>query len=302
MKLQVVSSVEGPDLDGVRELLDAVRVHDDHSALGEHKWLDLVHGGRRGMIGVIARLPDDDRVAGYAHLSCSPDAIPKQWALEAVVHPEHRNGSVELELVRRGLDEARAAGGGHLHLWVFRPTPTHDEIARALGLTRGRHLYQMRCPLPHPEAPRWPDDMEVRSFEPGRDEGAWLDVNNRAFRRHPEQGAWDMETLKRRMSESWFDPRGFLLAFQSGKLAGFCWTKVHADEHMGEIYVIGVDPEWEGRGLGRALVLAGMDWLAEAGLPTVMLYVDAANEPAVKLYEKLGYTVHHVDRAYVTDL
>jgi mycothiol synthase len=170
----------------------------------------------------------------------------------------------------------------------------------------------MRRPLPHPEAPRWPAGTVIRRFVPGRDEDAWLAVNNRAFAGHVEQGGWDRATLAQREAEAWFDPSGFLLAERdsgaspaspaaAGRLTGFCWTKVHRGG-LGEIYVIAVDPSAQGTGLGKALVLGGLASLAERGITTGMLYVDAANEGAVGLYRRLGFDVHHVDRAYVAEL
>lgn len=179
--------------------------------------------------------------------------------------------------------------------WVSRPTPEDDAAAAAEGLRWERDLYRMIRPLPVDE----PFDLDVRTFVVGRDEQAWLEVNNRAFEAHPEQGGWDRATLEARIAEPWFDPEGFFLHELGDRLAGFCWTKVHAAEGLGEIYVIATDPDFAGKGLGRQLVPAGLDHLARRGLRTGMLYVDAANERAVRLYADMGFTVEGVDRAYV---
>jgi mycothiol synthase len=185
---------------------------------------------------------------------------------------------------------------------VLDPAATTEAIAAHNGLTEGRTLFQMRVPLPVEDpvaaAAR---GVPLRRFEPGRDEEAWLEVNNAAFAEHPEQGGWDIDTLRQREAQPWFDPAGFLLHERDGRLAAFCWTKVHLDVSpvLGEIYVIAVHPDFHGLGLGKVLTVAGLDHLAHVGITTGMLYVDRDNVAAVALYRRLGFIPHRTDRAYV---
>jgi mycothiol synthase len=64
----------------------------------------------------------------------------------------------------------------------------------------------------------------------------------------------------------------------------------HGHEPIGEVYVVGVDPAHQGRGLGRSITVAGLRWLRARGLPEAMLYVEADNEPALAVYRSLGFT------------
>ena len=188
--------------------------------------------------------------------------------------------------------------------WVHGANADDDARGRRFGFTLERELLQMRVALPLPAPPRWPDDVTVRTFVPGQDEAAWVEVNNRAFAGHPEQGAWTVDMLRAREQEPWFDPDGFLLAFDADGLAGFCWTKVHPPQPphepdaLGEIYVIGADPSRHGKGLGRALTAGGLQSLADRGITVGMLFVDGANEAAVGLYRSLGFTTSRTDCAY----
>jgi mycothiol synthase len=160
----------------------------------------------------------------------------------------------------------------------------------------------MRVPLPLDDAVvTSAAHVATRPFERGRDEDAWIEVNNAAFAGHPEQGGWDVATLRQREAQPWFDPSGFLLHERDGRLAAFCWTKVHADAApiLGEIYVIAVHPDFHGLGLGKALSVAGLGHLAGVGITTGMLYVDRDNVAAVELYRRLGFTPHRTDRAFI---
>jgi mycothiol synthase len=287
------------DIAEVSLLLDAATRADEHRPLGEHKWLDLVHGGRSGFAGFVARLRRGGPLVGYAQVSRGHGT----WGVEVVVHPDRRSEQdhVGHDLLAATLSEIARQGGGHVHLWVPKPGTVSDKMTAECGLTKGRDLYQMRCSLP---VPGKHPVISTRPFQPGADEARWLVVNNRAFASHPEQGGWDLDTVLEREREPWFDAAGFLLHERDGRLAASCWTKVHDETSppMGEIYVISVDPDFQGLGLGKALTLAGLDYLARLPLSVGMLYVDSDNHVAVSLYESLGFTVDHVDRAYVGDV
>jgi mycothiol synthase len=314
--IEVKYQLDRSELASLNRLLSAVSEADDHPALDEHAWLDLVQGGRAGFAGLVARGAGEAEAVGYAQLSREAPPTGQgagSWALELVVDPGHRGpgSTVTADLLGRALQLVAAEGGGHLHLWVSKPSPSHDRLAAAAGLSPGRALYQMRLALPAEER----SELPVRPFVVGQDEQAWLEVNNRAFAWHPEQGGWSLATLQAREAQPWFDPSGFLLHEHGGRLAGFCWTKLHRhgpedvgsgdvgeNGDVGEIYVVAVDPDFTGRGLGRRLVLAGLEHMAAQGLPEAMLYVDATNRRAVKMYVDLGFVVNHIDRAYTGDI
>jgi mycothiol synthase len=213
----------------------------------------------------------------------------------------HVEDHLDAAALAADLDEIGRGGGGSVYVWVHEPTEGDDAVATAAGLTLGRDLHELRIPLP-PKDPT--PELAWRPFRAG-DEAAWVEVNNRAFSWHPEQGGWTVEMLQERLAEPWVDLDGFLVHERDGRMAGFCWTKVHDDHdpRLGEIYVIAVDPDFHGHGLGRALTLAGLDWMhRERGIDVGDLYVDGSNTAAMKLYEKLGFTPHRVDRAYAGDV
>jgi mycothiol synthase len=198
------------------------------------------------------------------------------------------------------ITEARRLGAAGIELKASPAGAVHEAMAEANGLTRHREVLRLGRDLPVGE----PWSLAVRPFRVGADEEAWLAVNNRAFAWHPDQGGWALADIVGREAEPWFDPDGFLVHERDGRLVAFCWTKVHAAERppLGEIFVIGVDPEAGGAGIGRAIVLAGLDHLAGRGLRDAILYVESTNERARALYDHLGFTVVWADRWWARDL
>ncbi len=289
--------MEHDDIANVNELLDAAARADGRRPLSDHLYLDLVNGGHNGFAGLVASEPGHDHPVAYAQVSRGNNS----YAFELVVHPHHRYemATIGPELIDAALEVIASDGGGTVNWWVYEPTSAHRQLAADAGLHIGRTLHQMRRSLPADVAV----PIETRDFIPGSDDEAWLSVNNRAFADHGEQGGWTLETFRQRRGEDWFDAAGFRVHEIEGRMAGFCWTKVHpatpTEPEIGEIYVIAVDPDFRGRGLGPQLTLAGLEHLSQRGISAALLYVDADNVAAVSMYERLGFSVSATNAAFV---
>jgi mycothiol synthase len=282
----------------VLALIEEGAAFDGQSAVSEQGRINLRGGARPGVRHLLVYGAEE--LLGYAQLDeTDPVEAP---AAELLIHPDHRAKGHGRALGRALL----TASGKRLRVWAHGGHPAARHLAGLLGLTLFRELRQMRRPLPGDALPEpvLPPGVIVRTFVPGVDDAAWLAVNAAAFAHHPEQGGLTQRDLDDRKAEPWFDPAGFFLAVreEDGAVIGFHWTKVHAADGLGEVYVLGIDPAAQGAGLGRALTTIGLRYLAhERGLRTAMLYVDADNVPAVTVYERLGFTTHEVDLMYRTE-
>ncbi|GIG23723.1 mycothiol acetyltransferase [Cellulomonas chitinilytica] len=241
-------------------------------------------------------------VVGYAQA----DVGAATWvSAELVVDPSRRRTGIGSRLLGRLRSEAAVVPGRTLQVWAHGDLPAARAFAGDAGMVVVRELWRMRLDLtsPRPERPL-PQGVRVRPFVPGQDEEAWRRVNSRAFAYHPEQGRMTSNDLRAREAEPWFDPAGFLLAEREGALLGSVWTKVHPSDEgrddghaaaVGEIYVVGVDPDAQGLGLGGALTALGLDHLAARGLSSAILYTGAENTVAIRTYTRLGFTKASAD-------
>ena len=279
----------------IRELIIAAGHHDGVAPVGEQVLRELAASGTEHLVA-----GDGAAVLGYLNLTAgSRDAAPMA---ELVVAPHARRRGIGAAMVRAAL--ARTDGGSRF--WAHGTLPAAQSTAQALGLATVRELLQMRRSLRRINTAVIPPGVSIRSYAGASDDAELLRVNNAAFSWHPEQGGWTAEDLAQRRAEAWFDPAGLFLAFDGPVLLGFHWTKIHSGkpgaERAGEVYVVGVDPAAQGRGLGRVLTEVGLaylaDRLADVDPAIVLLYVEADNTAALRTYQQLGFVVHSVDTAY----
>jgi mycothiol synthase len=286
----------------VRELFTAATEFDGVAPVGEQVLREL--GQER--TGHLLYPGAGNAVSGYLNLS--PPRDDEVAMAEMVVHPQARRRGIGTAMARATV----ARTGGSNHFWAHGTLEPARATASALGLRTIRELVQMRRSLRDTPDPVIPDGVRVRTYAGPSDDAELLRVNNAAFAHHPEQGGWSAVQIEERRNEPWFDPAGLFLAFgdsassvedDSDGLLGFHWTKIHADyPGLGEVYVVGVDPSAQGRGLGKVLTSIGLASLAQrlagSAEPTVLLYVESDNVAAVRTYERLGFTTYSVDTAY----
>lgn len=271
--------LDAPAIGAVRALIRDAAAADGVQPLSEHARLGLGNPTWTHLRAV----PTDGALAGYAQLDADGTG-------ELVVHPAHR---------QRGHGRAllgALADAGAERIWAHGDHPDAAALAESASWRRERALWQLARPLtdPVPDA-RLPDGVSVRTFRPGEDDEPWLALNAAAFADHPEQGRWTSTDLAQRMGEPWFDADGFFVAFRGDRMVGFHWTKI---EDQGEVYVLGVHPDEQSSGLGRALTLVGLQHLRRSGVADVTLYVEADNAAAVRLYTSLGFARIAVDVQY----
>jgi mycothiol synthase len=296
--------------EAVLKLIAGTTAFGNTPPIAEHILLHLRHGGDKADSHLLVE--QGNQVIGYAHLD-QTDLVAGP-SVELVVDPKFRGAGVGKQLLAKAIEIC----GKELRLWVHGDQPAAHALATSFGFEKIRTVLQMSKPLtdiqqlPKVNKIKVDPDIVIRSFLPGIDSDAWLSLNNRVFKDHPEQGGWQLADLNIRINEEWFDEQGFFLAEVDNKIIGSTWTKIHgshthqhegeieshAHPAIGEIYITAVDQEYSGRGIGKVLTITALNYLKYQGLSDAMLYVDFDNKAALNLYQSLGFNQSSMDILY----
>lgn len=269
-------------VEGLDDFVAQCAEHDAHPPFDEHTLLTLQ--GHRQVRHARLLVRDGATVLGCCVLSEGESA----WYVECAVHPTRRGRGVARALLTAASRHVASHGGGYVRCWVHENDPTVRALSS--GARVSRTLLVMRR--------RLSGVLPVEGTRPLRDDerDGWLALSNAAFAGHPENGGWTRADLDWRVSAPWTDLSRWPVVERDGRLIAGVWTKVPPGSSTGELYVVAVDPAYQGQGLGRRVVGAALAALVEAGCTEAELYVDAQNVPAVSLYERSGFTVGRTHR------
>ncbi len=305
VQLEVSSSLSDADVHAIAVLVERATELDGARPLSDHVMLHLLGDSDERFLHICAW--QGVQLTGYACIDRTDSTGGP--SVEIAVDTAGRGIGVGADL----LDQALKETSGQLQLWAHGQTAAAASLAQSRGFIKTRELYRMGRPLGPDVADVTPlPGITIRPFDLTKDADAWLELNARTFADLPDQGHWTREDLDLRLAEDWFDPGGFLLAHEvtadgrEGALVGCHWTKVHRNtasagpgqDPIGEVYVLGVDPDFHGKGLGRTLTLAGLNHLWNQGLHEVMLYVESNNVAALATYKRLGFHRFDTDALY----
>ncbi len=222
---------------------------------------------------------------------------------EGGVLPERRRGGIGGALFAWAKERGRGRGAAVARA----PSPETDAelagflLAQGFGEVRLHDImHWASASLPEPELPA---GIVSRLFRAG-DEAPLAEAQNAAF-----DGQWGfspntIEQVAYAVGLSRVTPEGVALLLDGDDVAAYCLTQTvgQAPELAGSVFMLGAHPRYQGLGLGRAALLAGMRLLLDRGVKTIELTVDAANEAAKQLYASVGYQRVNGRRWFEADL
>ena len=215
--------------------------------------------------------------------------FPEVPISRAVIELGAAGKSQELALLESAIERAKELHDGVADMCVMEGSP-RQQTAAAYGFAKVQTYFEMVWDHETLADVPLPDGFWVRPYQDG-DAALLTKVQNDAF-----SGSWgfcpntvDQIEYRTRMPNT--SAAGIIFLFDGETPAGYCWTvlnPVHS-EIRGIIGMVGVVPEYRGKGISRSILHAGMSYLRSLDISDIGLEVDGSNAPAVGLYTSTGF-------------
>jgi mycothiol synthase len=276
------------DLPAVLDFIGEVQAQDKHGRkLRRQNFKELL--GQPGLTPEenCLLLEEDGQILGACLIFLEP--LISRAVLGLDIDPRTSNTPLERELVRQAASRSRELGVQVAHICLSQDSP-RSQLLKGEGFSLARVYWDMVWQQEGMPAADPPNGFTIRSFQPG-DAPALAEIQNAAF-----TGSWGFspntaEEIEYRSSMSNTSYPGILFLLNGEKVAGYCWTFLAPanGKTRGIIGMIGVAPDYRGRGVSKPILLAGMEYLRSVGVEDIALHVDGENTPAIRLYLSVGF-------------
>jgi len=232
-------------------------------------------------------------IVGY--LDVAPELSIERAILNCFIHPDHRMRGLATKLLDYATHRAKELRVKITHVNIAQDNVTARNVLSKLGFIFVRRFLQLRLDMAEI---RWQDidqwTLQCRHLHCG-EEDKLTQIQNRSFTDTWGFNPSSEEEISYRTNLSRSSPEDVVLACDGDEIAGYCWTGIiyeaGTNERKGQILMLGVDPDYRGRGIGRGVLLAGLSYLNSKGIQVAELTVDSKNQAACILYRSIGFKV-----------
>jgi len=235
------------------------------------------------------------RIVGY--MDVVPELAIGRVILDCWVHPEHRRAGLARRLLGCAIRRANETPAEVAQVSILEDNVVGKTVLSRLGFGCVRRFLELRLDMG--EVPRQDIDraaLECCHLRYG-EEDKLTAIQNRCF-----AGTWGynpntVETIAYRLSSGSCSPEDVLLCCHRDKVIGYCWTEIAYEgeagigARKGRVFMLGVEPDYRDKGVGKRVLLAGLAHLKGKGLGVAELTVDGENEAACALYRSVGFKV-----------
>ncbi len=232
-------------------------------------------------------------IIGYLSVFC--EAEINRALLDCLVHPQHRRKGIATHLFERATNHVKQSGISVAQVSIQDTNTAAGQLASRLNLTVVRRFMQLKLDICSTHLPDVnPGEFEIRALQRGV-EAELTELQNRCF-----AGSWGfnpntIEDIVYRLNLSGCSAEDVIMAYEDNTPVGYCWTRIiplakpGREKNRGLIHMIGVDPEFRQKGIGKKVLLAGLKYLKRMGSGAVGLTVDYENLAARSLYISIGF-------------
>ncbi len=232
-------------------------------------------------------------IIGY--MDVIPELVIRRVILECWVYPSHRRKGLATELFNYAKRRAKELEAKVAHVNIMEDNVVTQSMLSRLGFECVRQFLELRLDVAEIH---WQNidqaALSYRHLQRG-EEAKLTQIQNRSF-----AGSWGynpntVEEIVYRINLSHCSPEDVVLTYDRDTVISYCWTRITSEaptcERKGQILMLGVDPDYRGRGVGKRILLAGLSYLKSKGLRVVEVTVDSKNKEACALYRSVGFKI-----------